>query len=352
MVSLVVPQDVPYNTNSVDKVLVTASFANVDITLTKDSSIDLQQFPLSKIRSFDWSWPVLVTEAGPLWDTNAIVRFIARSSGSENGLFGQSAFQEGLVNSWIEFSTTSLQLAVSAWVYPLKGYIQLTPEEVEIAKNSVLRLLKIVEDHLLNNTFLAGERLTLADIILSLTIRDLYVHVFDDALCKTFQNTTRWYLTCLNQPSFSSALKEHPQYFAHSYIDSLVQQSKQEVSLPQTTNEEAEGSDAGEVEERGFGTDSDGGGLGGGGTTEGSDTEKQLIKKEKKRKTRRDIVAGTAARAIQVVSQKEHLPRKLTEQDLFGKAIPSNYYSPQATKTKTHKHPGHPSMTTLIHQPK
>jgi len=358
--TLVLPQDHPYNTNSVEKILVTASYAKVDITVTKESSIDLHQFPLSKIRSFDWTWPVLVTETGPLWDTNAIVRFVARTG--QNSLLGESSFQEGLINSWIEFSSTSLHLAVSAWVYPLKGLFQLSPQEIEIAKSSVMRLIKIVDDHLLHHTFLVAQRLTIADIILSLTIRDLYVHVFDEALCRTFQNLTRWFLTCINQSTFSSALQEHPQYLAHSYFDQIAgkkvspESSQKEVALQQTSNEEVEAScsDVGEIEEREVvGTDSDGGGLAGGATTEGSDSDKKLIKKEKKKKVnKRDIVASSAAKAIQVVSKKEFLPRKLTDQDLFGKAIPSNYFSPQATKSKPHQHPGMPSVTQAIQQPK
>jgi elongation factor 1-gamma len=347
-----------FNQSSVDKILVTAHYANIDVAVTHQSPINLQQFPLSKITTFDWTWPVLITDDGPLWDTNAIIRYVARRGESQQ-LLGQSPFQQSQIDQWVEFSSTSLHLAVSSWTYPLKGYFQLSPADNEIAKNAVLRLLKIVEDHLKNHTFLVGDRLSIADIILSLTVRDLYVHVFDESLCRTYQNTTRWYLTCTSQPSFVSSVAEQPKYLAQSHFYEIHSNTKtthsvvsRELSLEETHNEEAEGGE-GEA-----GAVSDGGAIseGGGGatTTDGSDNEQRLVKKEKKKKGyKRDIAAINASKAIQAVAQKEHyLPRKLTDKDLYGKAIPSAYTHPQPTKSQSSRHPSTPTGIQAIQQPK
>jgi len=56
--------------------------------------------------------------------------------------------------------------------------------------------------------FLVGERLSLADIIVSLQLRDLYTTVLDPGFRKIFGNTNRWFLTCVNQPNFLEVIGE------------------------------------------------------------------------------------------------------------------------------------------------
>jgi len=55
---------------------------------------------------------------------------------------------------------------------------------------------------------LVGHRITLADIVVSMTLYHLYELVFDPGFRKPFVNTNRWYTTLVNQPEFHAILGE------------------------------------------------------------------------------------------------------------------------------------------------
>lgn len=52
--------------------------------------------------------PVLQTPEGYLFESNAIIRYLARLSPSSN-LYGASHFQEALVDQWIDFANCELE---------------------------------------------------------------------------------------------------------------------------------------------------------------------------------------------------------------------------------------------------
>merc|ERR1711976_1077479 len=57
-----------------------------------------------------------------------------------------------------------------------------------------------LNDHLLHHTFLVGERVTLADIVVACTMLSLYQNVLDPGFRKSFGNVNRWFTTIINQP--------------------------------------------------------------------------------------------------------------------------------------------------------
>jgi elongation factor 1-gamma len=65
-----------------------------------------------------------------------------------------------------------------------------------------------LNDHLKDQTFLVGERVTLADIVVALHLLGLYTHVLDPGFRKAFVNTNRWFETVVNQPNWKEVLGE------------------------------------------------------------------------------------------------------------------------------------------------
>jgi elongation factor 1-gamma len=63
-------------------------------------------------------------------------------------------------------------------------------------------MLKMMESHLVNNTWLVSKFISLADVILAATLLNAFRIVFDDQFRKTFPNTTRWFNTVVNQTPF------------------------------------------------------------------------------------------------------------------------------------------------------
>jgi len=64
----------------------------------------------------------------------------------------------------------------------------------------------VLNDYLLTRTYLVGNRITLADIVVACSLLNLYKHVLDTNFRKSFVNTNRWFTTLINQPEFKSVI--------------------------------------------------------------------------------------------------------------------------------------------------
>jgi elongation factor 1-gamma len=149
--------------------------------------------------------PVLETPSGSLFESGAICRYVARLR-PEAQLFGKTHFQSGQVEQWIEFCTNELEAARSIWIYPILGYIGFDEKAYQAAKKDVANALTVLNNHLAARTFLVGQSVTLADIVLVSALVHLYQLVFSPEYIKPFGNVTRWFTTCINQPEFAKII--------------------------------------------------------------------------------------------------------------------------------------------------
>ncbi|KAM9599653.1 LOW QUALITY PROTEIN: elongation factor 1-gamma [Morphnus guianensis] len=78
----------------------------------------------------------------------------------------------------------------------------------EFAKEEVKRVLGGPGSHLRTQTFLVGERVSLADITVVCALLWLYKQVLEPSFRQPFVNVNRWFVTCLNQPQFKAVLGE------------------------------------------------------------------------------------------------------------------------------------------------
>ena len=67
-------------------------------------------------------------------------------------------------------------------------------------------MLDNMEVYLNTKTYLAGERITLADISLAMTYLPMYQYVMDAKTRSKYPNNTRWFNTCIHQPNFLKVL--------------------------------------------------------------------------------------------------------------------------------------------------
>jgi len=111
--------------------------------------------------------------------TNAVLRRIAQTN--ECGLMGANFFEEGQVDSWLEWTS----LEVDHHVMDGAG----TPE----------RLCEVLEHRLKGRTFIVGQRLTLADISVSCSLKQAFDQAGIEKLRTAYPNTMRWFLTCAHQ---------------------------------------------------------------------------------------------------------------------------------------------------------
>jgi elongation factor 1-gamma len=190
------------------KALIAAKYGNIEIELTPEFEMGkdnktaefLSKNPLGKV-------PVLETKEGCIWESNAIARYVARLDPNTK-LFGSNAFENALVEQWLDFAGAEVTLPLRVWIYPILGYMENHPEATNKAKADIRKVLSILNDYLADKTFLVGERITLADIVVAVSMVYLYKLVLDPGFRKPFVNTNRWFLTCINQPQFQEVIGE------------------------------------------------------------------------------------------------------------------------------------------------
>ncbi len=145
------------------------------------------------------------TANGSIAGTNAVLQYVASLGGQLNG---SSAVEAAQVSQWLNWSVTEVDLPGAAWLYPIKGIIENNAAVTAKAKADVRKALGVVNDVLAQRTFLVGERLSLADIAVALSLLELYTEVLDAGFRKQFVNTNRWFNTVVNQPQVRSVVGE------------------------------------------------------------------------------------------------------------------------------------------------
>ena len=113
--------------------------------------------------------PVLIDEHGPVWESNAICRYVA----ADTPLFPRDRRQRALVDQWMDWQCTELN---TVWRYAFAGLVRKTPgfddpQQVAtsvVAWNTAMGLLsaRLVD----TGAHVAGDAFTLADIVLGLSV--------------------------------------------------------------------------------------------------------------------------------------------------------------------------------------
>jgi len=160
----------------------------------------LQKNPLGKV-------PVLETKDGCIAESNAIARYVARLD-SKTHLFGSSDYEAALVEQWIDFAVTEIELPAKIWLYPIFGFMENNQTATNKAKGDIRKILEILNEHLQDHTYLVGESITLADIVVGLHLLHLFTTVLDPGFRKPFGNVIRWFTTLVHQPNWSSVVGE------------------------------------------------------------------------------------------------------------------------------------------------
>jgi elongation factor 1-gamma len=195
------------NNPRVWKAQIAAKYANVNVDVPADFQFGEHNKNADYIRNCHpiGKVPVLQTPEGYIFESNAIARYVARLDKVHN-LYGRNAFEAAQVDMWLDFTVTEIEPAANAWVGPVLGFVPYVKEHEEKAIEVVQRALSGLDQQLETRTFLVGERVSLADIVVACALVPLYEHVMDPAFRATFPNVNRWFDTCVNQPEFAEVI--------------------------------------------------------------------------------------------------------------------------------------------------
>ncbi|KLO17779.1 elongation factor 1-gamma [Schizopora paradoxa] len=170
----------------------------------------LTQFPLGKIPAFKGTDGFVLTE------TFAISRYIA-SLAPNSTLLGSSPKEAALIDQWLSFSITEIRTSLRTIYALIKGVYPYNKNIHTAMVDSQIRAFKVLSEHLQTQTFLVGERPSLADFMLAGVLSSTFAMTFDAALRQQFPNIVRYYETVTGHPSVKDI------FGATEYIEKAVQ---------------------------------------------------------------------------------------------------------------------------------
>ncbi|KAI9758304.1 MAG: hypothetical protein M1815_003506 [Lichina confinis] len=173
--------------------------------------------PLGRIPTFEGEDGYVLTEA------IAIAIYITSQNGKTT-LLGKTKQDYASILKWMSLANSEVLPSLSSWFGPLIGRDSYNKKNVEESAKATNKAVGVLESHLLLNTYLVGERLTLADIFSVGVFTRGFQYVFDKKWREEHPNVTRWYETVYNQPIFSEVVPKL------SFIEEAVkyQQPKKE----------------------------------------------------------------------------------------------------------------------------
>lgn len=108
----------------------------------------------------------------------------------------------------MSFANSEILVPMGGWFRPLMGKDPYNKKNVEDSQKRANGSFKVMEDHLMINTFLVGERISLADIIAAGIVSRGMELVLDKAWRSEHPSVTRWFETVVNQANYKSVAGE------------------------------------------------------------------------------------------------------------------------------------------------
>ncbi|CAI0436133.1 unnamed protein product [Linum tenue] len=204
------------------KTLIVAEFSGVKVDLVENFEMGvsnktpefLRWNPIGKV-------PVLETPEGPIFESNAIARYVTKLK-ADNPLYGSSLIdyvKASLISSslqcllahieqWIDFATLEIDANIGGWLRPRFGRAPYLPPAEEATISSLKRGLDALNTYLASNTYLVGDSVTLADIILTCNLYMGFSRIMTKSFTSEFPHVERYFWTLVNQPNFKKVLGE------------------------------------------------------------------------------------------------------------------------------------------------
>lgn len=188
------------------KALIAAEYTGVEIKLVENCELGvtnkspefIKMNPIGKL-------PVLKTPDGPIFESNAIARYVTRLNG-DNTLYGSSLIDYAHVEQWIDFSSMEIDANILIWFGPRMGRGVYLPPVEEAAISALKRALGALNTYLASNTYLVGHSVTLADIIMTCNLYMGFTGIMTKSFTSEFPHVERYFWTMVNQPNFKKIM--------------------------------------------------------------------------------------------------------------------------------------------------
>ncbi|KAL4918033.1 hypothetical protein BDW62DRAFT_182216 [Aspergillus aurantiobrunneus] len=175
--------------------------ANPDADFNKSDAYTKLQ-PLGKIPAFEGANGFTLSEV------IAIAVYVT-SQNEKTTLLGKTKQDYASILRWLSFANSEALPSFGAWFRPLLGLDPYNKKNVDDASKAALKKLGVLNTHLTANTYLVGERITLADLFTASLLTRAFATVIDKKVRSNNPAVTRWFQTVVAQPAFK-AVVENP----------------------------------------------------------------------------------------------------------------------------------------------
>ncbi|KAH8821687.1 40S ribosomal protein S3aE [Xylogone sp. PMI_703] len=151
--------------------------------------------PLMQIPSF------VGTDGFTLYEAIAIAIYVT-SQNEKTTLLGKTKQDYATILKWMSFFNFEVLPKLGQYFRPLIGRDPYNKKSVEDGQKASYQAIAVIEEHLKHNTYLAGERITLADLFGAGIITRGFQYLLDKKWRAENPNTARWFETITNQPSY------------------------------------------------------------------------------------------------------------------------------------------------------
>ena len=144
--------------------------------------------------------PTIIDEDFILWESNSCTRYLAAKH-APGTLYPDDLESRGNAERWMDWqlATMSPTLVPVFW-----GMVRTAPEDrdldaIEASRKKLSTNIAIMDNHLANSTYMAGDNLTVGDIPLGITA---YRWFSMDIEREPYHNVQRWYDLLCERPAF------------------------------------------------------------------------------------------------------------------------------------------------------
>jgi elongation factor 1-gamma len=152
--------------------------------------------------------PAFIGEDGFALSEAIAVAIYITSQNEKTTLLGKTKQDYASILKWMSYFNQEVLGQFSNWVGPLRGDSPYNKKVVDDAEKAYKKALAVVESHLSRNTYLVGERITLADIFAAGIAQRGFQFMFGKEWRQENPSVTRWFETIRNQPIFSAVAEQ------------------------------------------------------------------------------------------------------------------------------------------------
>lgn len=200
-----------FNTPNMTKVLLTAEILGLDYEYIKlnpgkaehKTPEHLQRHPLGKI-------PVLEHDGRHFIESNSICRYLACVG--DSGLYSGDAAGKAVIDQWVDLIAQHIGRWIGMFYFQEVIKTKFFGEQadaaaIEEARNYLNEQLPVMEQQLSSTSYLAGDDITIADII---AFSIFHTHEVTSLSLDDYPNIKRWYQEIKANPAYERVVAHYP----------------------------------------------------------------------------------------------------------------------------------------------